>query len=65
MIKYEIKPGVKADGIPTYRLYRDVCLVTPFGSVGGYTLIAENEDKSILERAIDHLNQPQSDEQSS
>lgn len=52
---YEILPSVTHDGTPTFRLYRDVAIPTPFGLFGGRYFVAENPDRAVLERAIEHL----------
>lgn len=48
---YSISPGVRKDGSRVWRLYRLVA--TPFG--GSRTLQAINSERSVLERAKDHL----------
>ena len=58
MQTYRIIPAITKSGEPTWRLYRDVFAPTPFGLVGGTALLAENEDKGALDRAVEHLTNP-------
>lgn len=51
MIQYKIVPAVTAAGEPTYRLLAET--VNMFGA--GPVRLAENADRAVLERAIDHL----------
>lgn len=55
---YRIVPSVTDSGEPIYELYRDWAIAIPLaGLVGGSVLLAQNKDRSVLERAIDHLEQ--------
>src|SRR5690606_12064936 len=55
---YRIVPSVTDSGEPIYKLYRDWAIAIPLaGLVGGSVLLAQNKDRSVLERAIDHLEQ--------
>ena len=51
---YEIRPGLLPDGTPTWHLWRS----TPNFIVPDVHIIATNSDRTILERAIEHLKQP-------
>lgn len=54
-VRYEICPGLLADGTAVYRLwvYQPN---NPFGDVCP-SLLATNPDRSVLERAIAHMEQ--------
>lgn len=55
---YRIVPAVTDSGEPIYRLYRDWAVNIAFaGYVSGSKLLAQNKDRSVLERAIEHLEQ--------
>lgn len=55
MQTYRIIPAVTNAGVPTWRLYRDAVVATPFGVASGTSLLAQNEDKRVLEGAVEHL----------
>lgn len=57
-VTYRIVRAVTESGEPTYKLYRDWAINIPLaGLIGGSVLLAQNKDRSVLERAIDHLEQ--------
>jgi hypothetical protein len=51
---YSIRPAVREDGTPVYELVQSIDTV--LGS--SFIRIATNRDRSVLERAIEHLQQP-------
>jgi len=53
MTSYSIQPGVTDSGEPTWELYKEWAF-PPF-SAGGSAKLATNADRSVLEKAIEHL----------
>lgn len=49
--KYVIEPSVTAEGLPQFALYREHANM--FASIK--KKLAENSDRSVLEKAIEHL----------
>jgi hypothetical protein len=51
MFSYRVVPSVSEVGAPNWTLYRDYA--HPFGT--GSFKLAVNDDRSVLEKAIEHL----------